>query len=173
MAHTRMDIRLRPWSQGDFWLLERTNAAEMTEHLGGPESPEQLARRHERYVRLDGDGGRMYVVESAQEGRAVGTIGFWGRTWRDQEVYETGWGVLPEFQGLGLASAAARAVMDEARRHGGRRQLHAFPSVDHPASNGVCRKAGFVLLGPCTFEYPPGHPLQSNDWMVDLGAAAG
>lgn len=173
MAHTEVEVRLRPWSQGDFRILERTNSAEMTEHLGGPESPEQLARRHERYLRVDGDAGRMYVVEPASGGHALGTIGFWGRTWQDEEVYETGWGVLPEFQGRGIAAAAARAVTQEARRLGSRRRLHAFPSVDHPASNGVCRKAGFVLLGQCAFEYPPGNPLTCNDWMVDLEAPAG
>lgn len=37
--------RLEPWSDGDFWLLERKNEPVMTEHLSGPESAEKLADR--------------------------------------------------------------------------------------------------------------------------------
>lgn len=49
-------------------------------------------------------------------------------------------------------------------------RLHAFPSVEHAASNAVCRKAGFILVGECAFEYPKGLPMVSHDWMVDLTA---
>lgn len=78
-------------------------------------------------------------------------------------------GVLPEFQGRGFAAAAARAVVEEARAAGEHRYLHAFPSVDHLASNAVCRSAGFELLGTAEFEYPKGHWITSNDWRADLG----
>jgi RimJ/RimL family protein N-acetyltransferase len=168
MTNRAPHVRLRPWSRSDFRLLERINAPEMTEHLGGPEAAAQLARRHERYQRIDGDAGRMYVIELEPGGEPAGSIGFWGRTWHGEEVYETGWGVLPQFQGRGIAPAAALAVIAEARLRGGRRTLHAFPSVDHPASNAVCRKAGFTLLGECSFEYPKGNVITSNDWVADL-----
>lgn len=85
-----------------------------------------------------------------------------------ESVWETGWGVLPEFQGRGLAARAARAVVAEARAAGRNRYLHAFPSVGHRASNSVCRKAGFTLVGEVEFEYPKGHWITSNDWRVDL-----
>jgi RimJ/RimL family protein N-acetyltransferase len=163
-------VELRPWSQDDFWVLGRTNSAEMTEHVGGPESAEQLASRHLRYLRIEGDAGRMFTIRPLPGGEVAGTIGFWGRNWRGEDVYETGWGVLPEFQGRGIAAVAARAVMREARRTGNRAHLHAFPAVDHPASNAVCRRAGFTLLGACDFEYPKGTFIQSNDWVVDLSA---
>ena len=159
-------VRLQPWSDGDFWLLGRLNSPEMTEHLGGPETQEQLIARHQRYVAVD--RGRMYRVESAGSGETVGSIGFWEREWRGEPVWETGWGVLPEFQGRGLAARAARAVVVEARIAGWHRYLHAFPSVDHHASNSVCRKAGFTLIGEAEFEYPKGHWITSNDWRVDL-----
>ncbi len=163
-------IVLRPWSDGDLALLRRTNSPEMTAFLGGPESEEKLAERHQRYLGIDGDRGRMYVVLVAATGEAAGSIGFWGRTWQDQEVYETGWGVLPEFQGRGIAAAAARAVVAAARQQRGRRWLHAFPKVAHAASNAVCRKAGFTLVGECAFEYPKGTMIRSNDWRTDLEA---
>ncbi|KAB1904108.1 GNAT family N-acetyltransferase, partial [Micromonospora sp. AMSO31t] len=60
------------------------------------------------------------------------------------------------------------ALIAEAAAHGDRRFAHAYPAVDHPASNAVCRKAGFTLLGETEFEYPPGHLMRSNDWRVEL-----
>ncbi|MFF4490633.1 GNAT family N-acetyltransferase [Streptomyces sp. NPDC001544] len=162
-----VQVRLEPWSQDDFWLLQRLNTPEMTEHLGGPETEEQVVTRHGRYLRLE--AGQMYRVTLAGTGDTVGSIGMWERDWREGTVWETGWGVLPEFQGRGLAVAAARALVEAARAAGGHRYLHAFPSQDHPASNAVCRRAGFELLGAVEFEYPKDHWITSNDWRVDLG----
>ncbi|MFF4797131.1 GNAT family N-acetyltransferase [Streptomyces sp. NPDC001351] len=159
-------VRLERWGEGDFWLLRRSNSLEMTGHLGGPESEEKLQARHRRY--LAGEPGCMYRVTLAGSGETVGSIGFWEREWRGETVWETGWGVLPEFQGRGLATEAARAVVEAARAYGGHRFLHAFPSVDHPASNRVCRRAGFTLVGSVDFEYPKGHWMTSNDWRVEL-----
>jgi RimJ/RimL family protein N-acetyltransferase len=48
--------------------------------------------------------------------------------------------------------------------------VHAFPSVANAASNAICRKLGFTLLGEYQVEYPPGHPLTINDWRLDLFA---
>ncbi|MEU8588860.1 GNAT family N-acetyltransferase [Streptomyces sp. NPDC048664] len=160
-------VRLDPWGEDDFWLLRRNNSAEMTEHLGGPETEERLAARHRRYLGLD--SGRMYRVTLADTGQAVGVVGFWERTWEGAAVWETGWGVLPEFQGRGLAARAARAIVTEAAAAGSRRYLYAFPSVLHHASNAVCRKAGFELMGTADFEYPEGHWITSHVWRADLG----
>ncbi|MCX4689632.1 GNAT family N-acetyltransferase [Kitasatospora purpeofusca] len=171
-------VRLEPWSEGDAELLRALNAPELTTHLGGPESEEALARRHRRYVDLSADrtgAGRMFRIVPLPTGAAettgeaaAGAIGFWDREWAGEQVYETGWAVLSAFQGRGVATAAARAVAVQARAEGLHRHLHAFPRVDHPASNAVCRAAGFELLGPQDFEYPPGHPIRSNDWRLDL-----
>lgn len=161
-------LRLEPWTEDDFWLLRLHNSPEMTAHLGGPESEEKLADRHRRYLELD--SGRMYRAVLADSGQAVGVIGFWERQWRDAPVWETGWGISPAFQGRGLAVRAARAVVAEARAAGRHRYLHAYPSVDHAASNAVCRAAGFTLLGPVDFEYPKGHWITSNDWRFDLAS---
>ncbi|MFE3610371.1 GNAT family N-acetyltransferase [Streptomyces goshikiensis] len=162
-------VRLEPWAEDDFWLLPRKNEPAMTEHLGGPETDAKLHERHRRYLAMSARepaAGRMFRVVA--EGEIVGSIGFWERVWQGEEVYETGWGILPEFQGRGLAARAARALVAHASTHGTRRHLHAFPSVDHAASNGVCRAAGFVLLGEARFEYPPGHWHTSNDWRAVL-----
>src|SRR3954462_2241518 len=79
----------------------------------------------------------------------------------------------PARPGRGLAAQAARAVVTEARAAGEHRYLHTFPSVEHTASNSVCRRAGFTLLGQAEFEYPKGHWLTSNDWRFDLTGGDG
>ncbi len=166
-------VRLEPWSEEDAGLLRALNAPELTAHLGGPETGEQLARRHRRYVAMsaaDPGAGRMFRIVLLPEGTAVGGIGFWAQTWDGEPVYETGWTVLPGFQGRGVATSATRAVIAEARATGLRRHLHAFPSSDNAASNAVCRKAGFEPRGERDFEYPPGRPMRCNDWRLDLGA---
>lgn len=161
-------LRLEPWSDADLPILERSNAPEMTEFLGGPETPEQVAKRHRRYQELDGGG--MFRVVLAATGETVGSIGYWTLTWEGEQAYETGWSVFPEFQGRGIAAAAAVAVIAHAAEHGEHAYLHAFPKVEHAASNAVCRRAGFELRGECALEYPKGNPITSNDWRVDLAA---
>ncbi|MFF3321181.1 GNAT family N-acetyltransferase [Streptomyces sp. NPDC002889] len=173
-------VRIEPWSEDDFDLLRSANAPELMDHLGGPETEEQLVTRHLRYVDLSTDRtgrGRMFriVLETGGnaagegEGQAAGSVGFWEQTWNGERVYETGWSVLPGFQGRGIATAGTLAVIEQARAARKHRFLHAFPSVDNTPSNAVCKKAGFTLVGECEFEYPPGHPLRSNDWRLDLG----
>jgi RimJ/RimL family protein N-acetyltransferase len=168
MTDVTQAIRLVAWTQGDLSLLRQTNTPEMTAHLGGPETEEKLLDRHRRYLQPgDPAAGQMFAVLLA-DGQPAGTIGYWERTWRNQPVYETGWGVLPAFQGRGIASAAARAVAAHARVQRRHQYLHAFPAVDHPASNAVCRKAGFRLRGETDFEYPPGTVMRCNDWRLEL-----
>jgi hypothetical protein len=43
-------VGIVPWEEGDVALLERlVGDPEMTEHLGGPESPEEIAARQLEY----------------------------------------------------------------------------------------------------------------------------
>lgn len=158
------DIKLRPWAEKDLDLLRRLNTPEIWAHLGGPETDEKVIERHMRYLDIGPPGsGRMYVI-LADDGQVAGSIGYWEREWQDATVYETGWNVLPEFQGRGIATAAARAVAAEAAAERPGRELHAYPSVDNAASNAICRKAGFTLLGACEFEFPKGNLMRCNDW---------
>ena len=171
-------VRLVPWAEDDFALLVRLNAPEMTEHLGGPETEEQVVLRHQRYVAAartgifrDFDSAyRAFVFKAVlgPEGVGVGSIGFWDREWRGQQVYEMGWGVVPEVQGRGIASVAVGQAVEVARETGRRPAVHAFPSVDNGPSNGICRKVGFTLLGEKRIEYPKGHWMQCNDWRLSL-----
>jgi RimJ/RimL family protein N-acetyltransferase len=155
-------IRLEPWADEDLGLLQRLNTPEIWAHLGGPETEEQVLKRHARYLAIETGAGGMFTV--VLDGVTAGSIGYWEREWQDETVYETGWNVLPEFQGKGVATAAAKAIVDRASAAGRHRWLHAYPSVDNPASNAICRKAGFTFAGEHDFEYPKGSFMRCNDW---------
>lgn len=166
---TKPLIRLDPWADSDLDLLRRVNAPEMTEHLGGPETEARVVSRHGRYLAMGDPGaGGMFRITLLPDGVAAGSIGYWEREWLGETVYEMGWGVLPGFQGRGIATAAAVATVAIAQAQRTHRAIHAYPSVEHAASNAICRKAGFTLLGPIEFEYPKGHVMRCNDWRLEF-----
>jgi len=136
--------------------------------VGGAETAEKIADRNAKYA-LDPNQLKILV-----DGEPAGWVGVWKREWRGEPIWEIGWSVLRAFQGRGVAKTATRAAIEHARamKAGagapGPRAIHAFPNVDNAPSNGVCRAAGFTLLGETTFEYPPGHFDTVNDWRLDL-----
>jgi RimJ/RimL family protein N-acetyltransferase len=174
-ASARGTVGIEPWGEDDLWLLENLMGdPEMTRHLGGPENHEKIVKRQARYERLADSGrGRMFKIIDRATGEAVGSVGYWERTWRGEQVYEIGWSVIPAFQGRGLAGMATAKAIDSARSDRKRRFLHAFPSIDNAASNAICRKLGFRLVEECEFEFPPGNFMQCNDWRLDLFGGVG
>jgi len=164
------EVWLQPWGEDDLPLLEKLlGDPVMTTHLGGPETPEQILRRHQRYLHLPEDGtDQMFKIVWGPNGEGVGNVGYWRKTWRDQAVYEIGWLVLPAYQGQGVATKAAAAAIDHARQEPNYQFMHAFPSVSNPASNAICRKLGFTLIEECQVEYPPGRSMTVNDWRLEL-----
>jgi RimJ/RimL family protein N-acetyltransferase len=165
-SHTDPAVRLEPWGQGDLALLERCVGEEsMMRHLGGAESTEKIAERQRRYEQPGSD--QFKIVELAG-GEGVGWVGYWDREWREQPVYEVGWAVTPPFQGRGFAVAAACEAIALARGEARHRFVHAYPAVENAASNAICAKLGFTLLGACELEYPPGSSMRCNDWRLDL-----
>ncbi len=163
-----VDVVLQPWSNGDLPLLEKLlGDPDMMAHLGGPETPEQILQRHQRYLRLP-ETDHMFKIAWGPNSEVVGSIGYWEKTWRDQLVYETGWFVPPAHQGRGLATKAGEAVIDRACLEHRHQFMHAFPSVSNAPSNAICRKLGFSLIEECQFEYPPGNFMRVNDWRLDL-----
>jgi RimJ/RimL family protein N-acetyltransferase len=167
----RDEVRIEPWPADGLPLLKRLlGDPAMTEHLGGPESDAKLTDRQLRYERLGGaGGGRMFVVVYGAGRERAGSVGYWEKEWRGGTVWETGWSVLPEFQGRGIAAEATRLAIEAARAEARHGALHAFPSVDNAPSNAICRKLGFTLVEEgLEFEYPPGNVLVCNDWRYDL-----
>lgn len=163
-------VDIRPWASDDLSLLQRLMGdPDMTEHLGGTETPEKILSRHEGYWRSSASAkDSMFVIVVGPEKISAGSIGYWERDWQGQTVLETGWSVLPEFQGLGIAGKATAILLKRVRANGEHRFIHAFPSVDNQPSNAICRKAGFTLQAAINFEYPPGNFMRCNDWRYDL-----
>ncbi|MDG6907363.1 MAG: GNAT family N-acetyltransferase [Nitrososphaerota archaeon] len=167
----RRDVGIRPYVEGDSALLERTlGDPRIMTHLGGPESIEKLRERHKRYVAMSNDpsSGCMFAITVDSGKTSVGTVGYWEKEWDGQKVWETGWSVLPEFQGQGIATEATRLVVERVSRLRRHRFLYAYPSVNNHASNAICRKVGFTLLRESDFEYPLGNTLHCNVWQLKL-----
>lgn len=164
------DVNIRPWSDSDLSLLERLmGEPAMTEHLGGPETQSKIRERHVRYCQSSISGkDPMFVIVLGPKKIATGSIGYWVKEWQGQFVWETGWSILPEFQGYGIATRATAFVVERARMEGTYRFLHAYPSPDNAPSNAICRKAGFIFQAEVKLEYPPGKIMRCNDWSMDL-----
>jgi RimJ/RimL family protein N-acetyltransferase len=167
----RRAAHLEPWGAADLPLLEQLNDPEMTRHVGGPESSEKLAERQSRYEKTD---SRQYKIVVEPGGEGVGWVGYWEMNWHDEQVWETGWAVIPSFQGRGVASSATAEVLDRARAEERLRYVHAFPKVENAASNAICRKLGFTLLGEVDFPARRGGgSVRCNDWRFDLFESSG
>lgn len=163
-----MTIELQPWADDDLPLVRRMNTPEMTVFLGGSESEEQLLDRHERYLRGWRDGTAwMFRIEV--DGDPVGGIGYWPVEHDGAAAFETGWSVVREWQGRGVATAALRLLIRHVIDDGSRDLLLAFPGADNGASNALCRSAGFeageVQTGPWR-----GGELTCRRWHLDIAA---
>jgi RimJ/RimL family protein N-acetyltransferase len=164
---TAIEIQIRLWQESDLDLLFLMNAPEMMEHLGGSESEEQIFARHKRYLELE-PKGRMFSIQMLPHFDSVGSVGYWESIWQDKPIYEIGWSVLPAYQGKGIAKLAVIEAIANAREQKKYHFMHAFPSIDNPASNAICRNLGFTLVSKCRFEYPPGNMMNCNDWCLNL-----
>lgn len=165
----RADVRIEPWGEGDLPLLHGLlGDPVMMEHLGGPDTAEQIEARHARY--LASSDPVMRVVDVAT-GAGIGWVGYWEREWQGAQVFETGWSVLPAHWGRGVARAATAQVLDLARAERRLRWVHAYPGVDNAGSNGVCRSLGFELRGAVDLPLAAKDlTLRCHDWRYDLEA---
>lgn len=164
------DVSLRPWTDGDLPLLRGLlgDPAMMT-YLGGPETEEKLMARHARYLAIDAAGtGRVFVITTGTERTAAGWVGYWETSWHGEQIWETGWSVLPAFQGRGLATRGAALAVEAAVAEERYRFIHAFPAVENGSSNAVCAKLGFEKLGSESLEYPPGTWMECAIWRREL-----
>jgi RimJ/RimL family protein N-acetyltransferase len=143
----------------------QTDPAVMSE-LGGPVPHEEIPAAHRR--RLDGvatDPWWFVIVTERDE--SVGEIGIWESEHDGSVVHETGWTLLAAFHGRGLATAGLGLLLDRAREEPRFEQLHAWPGVSNAASNALCRKFGFELLGEEDGGYRDA-TLRVNHWVLTL-----
>src|SRR5258708_26229706 len=133
-----LTVSLQPWTEADLPLLERLNAPGMMTHLGGPETAEQLATRHRRYVEaanLDSTYVFSIIVDPGH--LAVGQVAFWERSWREEDGFEMGGSVVPEYHGHGIGRRAAAIALALASQTGKRLFLHAFAALYNGPSTAV------------------------------------
>lgn len=80
-----------------------------------------------------------------KDGTMTGDLGFKGMPHRNR--VEIGYGLLPEYRGMGYASEAVRAAVDWALKQPGVKAVAAETEPDNTDSQRVLKKAGFVPTG--------------------------
>ncbi len=146
-------MELLAYEDPDFALTEalETDPAVMR-GLGGPIDRAQLPAIHERRLRQPW----WFKIVPAPPGPPAGTIGIWEKELDGATIHETGWMVLPAFQGRGIATAALELLIARAREEPQVEGIHAFPAVMNAPSNTLCRRFDFSLLGSATSSTPAG-----------------
>lgn len=103
--------------------------------------------RHAKFLRLWEEGeARMFTIRADSEVEPVGSVGYWKIRWANADVYDAGWSIATGHQGRGFASRALRDCLQYAATLGDRQVVVAFPRIDNPASNSLCRSVGNAAL---------------------------
>ena len=140
----------------------------MMEELGGANTREQIERAHLGALESVAAGTCLYLKIVTGNSRAgVGYIGVWSSSFRDEPINETGWMVLPKFQGRGLATQAVREILWLATSEKKFQTIHAFPGIYNAASNALCKRIGFERIEECEVEYQS-RTLKCNHWRIQL-----
>jgi len=166
-------MKLRNLEIDDLPLYEAIHCdPRMMEHLGGPLPRAGLADKLRRDV-ASVKAGETWILKIVPDeaGTPAGTVVVWNHEVNGETITEIGWMVLPDFQGRGLGSEAVRAVLRRARSEGRWNVVHAYPPVANPASNAMCRKMGFSMMGEVDFEFRD-RVLRCNHWQLDVRSAA-
>ncbi len=162
-------MQLLPYTDADQQLTEALETdPDVMRELGGPIPRSEIPRIHRRRL---GDPW-WFKIAIEPDGPAAGTIGIWEKDFRGAMLHETGWMVLPEYQGRGVATAALALLIDRVRAEPRFDSMHAFPPVTNTPSNALCRKFGFSLLEQADFVYA-GRPLHCNHWALDTPPGSG
>lgn len=165
-------MRLRDVESGDIsaYVRMRCDPVMMAE-LGGPLPRAGIEEKLARDVRSAAAGEawiKMIVPSEAAPEAVAGSVVLWSHDDEDsgEPVSETGWMVLPEYQGRGIAKQAVRMLLELARDDGRWGLVHAFPATTNGPSNGICRSLGFRLIGEQDVTFA-GRVLRSNHWVIN------
>lgn len=159
------DVRL---DDVDAYVRMRCDPVMMAE-LGGPlprEGIEAKVRLDVETVARDEGWICMVVPDDDDPATVAGAVVLWSHSDHGEPMSETGWMILPEYQGRGLAKAATRLLLERARETDRWGVVHAFPGVTNGPSNGICRSLGFHLVGQEAVDFA-GRTLQTNHWLID------
>jgi RimJ/RimL family protein N-acetyltransferase len=163
-------MELRPLTRKDLRLYERIYTdPRMWAELGGVLEQDMAAKLERDVASVEADRHWVLVIVT-DDGNTAGTVSLWGHEWEGETIDEIGWMVLPEAQGVGLASAAVAEALRRAAEATRWQLLHAFPATTNAPSNALCRKHGFALRGPIDYLYRE-RTLRVNHWVRNALAA--
>ncbi len=154
---------VRDWTDGDaarvFDIYSRWEVARWLgatpRPLTEPGEGLEVVRRWRAANAEDPATGR-WAVERKADGVVAGTV-IWLPLPNGDGELEVGWHLHPDSWGQGLATEAARGVVDRGFA-GGVPEVFAVTRPDNTASRAVCRRLGMEHLGPSTRWY--GVPLE-------------
>lgn len=168
-------MRLRNVELDDFdvYVRMRCDPVMMAE-LGGPQPREGIeakVRRDVESAAADLEWIKMIIPDESASDVVAGTVVLWshkesGVGGEQEPITETGWMVLPEFQGRGLAKLAERELLRLAHADGRWGLVHAFPGATNGPSNGICRSLGFRFVDTRDITFA-GRTLRTNHWIID------
>jgi RimJ/RimL family protein N-acetyltransferase len=160
-------MELVPVTADDLWLTValETDPRVMAE-LGGAWSVEEATATHARRLQygIEHESLWLKIVPDPATG-PVGSLVMWDSEWEGKPITEAGWMVLLEHQGRGYASEGVRLLVERANAEGRWGDIHAFPGASNGASNAICRKLGFELVGEGDADYAGRH-FPVNHWVL-------
>lgn len=136
---------------------------EISRHVGGPFSREQVAERlRSEMASQERIGAQYWPLFTLSDGEFVGCCGLKSRP--EAGCYETGFYIMKAAHGKGYAKEAALAVIGYAFGEMAARALFAGHNPQNEASRVLLGKLGFVNIGE-EFYPPTGlmHPLYRLD----------
>jgi RimJ/RimL family protein N-acetyltransferase len=141
-------LRFRRWRMSDFATYEQwCSRIEIMRFLGGKTFDRIQAWRHMAYLvgHWEMLGYGYYAVEEKATGTMVGRVGFTNHPgW---PAFELGWTIIPEFQGRGYATEAARMLLHYAFEALDQPRVTSLIHPDNAPSINVARKLGQAVQG--------------------------
>jgi len=137
-------LGFRCWSKNDLSLArELWGDIEVTRFFGGPFSEEEIRQRLEREItRMNTYQFQYWPIHLLSDNEHVGCCGL--RPYRLEDgIPELGFHLRPKYWGRGLASEAARAVIDFAFESVGAKGLSAGHHPKNVDSKKLLEKLGF------------------------------
>lgn len=141
-------LRFRMFRESDFAVYERwTSRIEIMRFLGGKTFDKIQAWRHLAYQighwTMLGYG--YYAVEEKATGELIGRVGYTNHPgWPG---FELGWTIIPEHQGRGYATEAARMLLDYALTTLRQPRVISLIHPDNAPSRRVAKKLGQRVEG--------------------------
>ena len=164
-------LLLRPWQDRDRAPFAACNADPVVmTYFAAPMTSAETDEAMARYnMQLDRDGFTMFAAEHRETGDLAGVIGM--QTMRTivpnlpQPAVEIGWRLAGAYQGQGLATEGARAIVDFAFQQLRLPEVVAITAVGNTASRHVMEKLNMTHRPELDFDHPlipAGHPHQRH-----------